>query len=87
MSSLRADLVLDLGVIGERNIQIKYTYSEGCVDMVPHGNQSVAMNIKPSIHVESAIIVKGATVVDIIDFITDNDLRRLHNDIIEENHL
>lgn len=87
MSSLRADLVLDLGVIGERNVQIKYEYNQSCADSVPCGNRLVIMSTKPTIYVHSAIITIGGNTTDIIDFITGDDLRRLHNDIIEENHL
>ena len=72
--------------MGERNVAIKYEYSEGCTDHVPHGDQSVPINTKPSIHVHSAIVVERGTSIDISDFITGDDVRKLHNNIIEENH-
>lgn len=83
---LRIDLDLDLGMIGKRNVSIRYNYSEGCTDNVPHGDQSVPMTSRPTIHIFSAIIVERGASIDIVEFITDDDLTRLHNMIIDEAH-
>jgi len=83
----RVNLTLDLGCMGERNVAVKYEYSEGCVDHVPYGNQSIPIDTKPSIHVHSAIVVERGASIDISDFITGDDVRKLHNAIIDENHL
>jgi len=83
MSSLRANLTLNLGVMGERNVQIKYDYAEAKKAM---GGREVSL-AKPYIYVHYALITVGGNTTDIIDFITDDDLNRLHNAILDENHL